>query len=154
MLGAVVGALALATFAVSFIAPRLLIPADHPLLIWVIVVGSVTASCAVGSAGGVVAARTCVSTGYLNLWYVRSTRAGLLGACALSTLGAATVGWLLLLVATVPAGADVLAVPLGPAGLVYVLVQLAAVALTYVCFFVLRPLLWRSPYALGQPPTR
>lgn len=121
---------------------------SESLRVWVTLAGNVTAACALGAGGGALTARSCVSSGHLNLWYVRSARAGLLGTCVLSTLSAAVACGLLARIATKPADGFTPAMEIGAQGWSYVGVLVFAVAVTYFCFFGLRPLVWRSPYAV------
>lgn len=146
-LGLAVMGLGLAALIASVVLPGEVMHQRESLRVWVTLAGNVTAACALGAGGGVLSARACVSSGHLNLWYVRSARAGLLGTCVLSTLSAAVAVGVLARIATKPADWFTPAMEFGARGWTYVGVLVIAVVLTYTSFFVLRPLMWRSPYA-------
>lgn len=147
-LGLAVIGLGLAALIASVVLPGAVMHQRESLRVWVTLAGNVAAAGALGAGGGVLSARACVSSGHLNLWYVRSARAGLLGTCVLSTLSAAVAVGVLARIATKPADWFTPAMEFGARGWSYVGVLVFAVALTYTCFVVLRPLLWRSPYAI------
>lgn len=66
----------------------------------------------------------------------------------MSTVGAVVSIVLLLSIVSAPAGRYARDVEFGGFGCGFIAALAVAVAMNYVCFFAMRPLLWRAPYAV------
>ncbi|MGH3947834.1 MAG: hypothetical protein ACRDSE_01730 [Pseudonocardiaceae bacterium] len=145
-LGLAVLGLSLIIGPVLVIWPYSLVPYGDPIRIGVVMFGGMTAFCVFGSGAMTLGARACVSTGYLKLSDMRVTRAALMFFLVLSTMTALLAWGALALILSSPPDRFRPEVQFDASAWLYVLLLMFAAALTAVCFFGLRPVLWRSNY--------
>lgn len=146
VLGLTVFALSLIIGPILVIWPFGLVPYGDPFRLGVVMFAGIAAFCVFGAGAMTLGARACVSSGYLKQSDVRVTRAGLMFFWVLGTMSALLAWGILALIVAAPPSDFRPDVQFDASAWLYVALLLFAAALTWACFFVLRPVLWRSPY--------
>ncbi|GAA5119015.1 hypothetical protein [Haloechinothrix salitolerans] len=149
-LGVTVLVLSVAAVPALLLIPSGLLPYDDPLRLGVPLFAGITGCCLVGAGVFTLVARGSVADGHLRLNTMRVTRAGLLFAVVLSTISGLVAWGVLALVASTPPERYRDEVQFDTGDWLYVLLLFGAIALIWVCFFVLRPVLWRSRYVARE----
>ncbi|MQA64097.1 MAG: hypothetical protein GEU86_22175 [Actinophytocola sp.] len=127
--------------------PFSLVPSGYPLRPGMVMFGGMAAFCLLGSGAMTLGARACVSSGYLKLTDMRVTRAALMFFLVLATMSAPLAWGVFALIAGTRPSESRPDVSFDASAWLYIFLLMSAVALTWLCFFGLRSVLWRSEYA-------